>query len=178
MQQSARFIAATHPSSAPRAALLPAPPKADARAALASRTRFLWPPSLSQRARSPCCRAAARHGHGHHCQAIELLPTTALPLYCAMPCCHSTHRSLLLSHLTQSLLAAGVACSVCRRRCMPPACVARAPRPISRTSATTLGCAWTHWCSPAIRTPPTSLLRLTTTSSRAPKSRQGLRPRI
>ena len=41
------------------------------------------PGAFPLRARSLCCRAAARHGHGRHCQ----LPTTALPLCCAMPCC-------------------------------------------------------------------------------------------
>ena len=41
------------------------------------------PGAFPLRACSLCCRAAARHGHGRHCQ----LPTTALPLCCAMPCC-------------------------------------------------------------------------------------------
>ena len=41
------------------------------------------PGAFPLRARSLYCRAAARHGHGRHCQ----LPTTALPLCCAMPCC-------------------------------------------------------------------------------------------
>ena len=66
-----------------------------------------------------------------------------------------------------------------RRRCMPPACVARAPRPVSRTSAAALGCAWTHWCSPAPQPPtawPPPAGAAIPQPSSAPNSRQG--PRI
>ena len=59
MQQSAHFIAAARPTSAPRAALLPEPPNANARAARALTRLPTLPPSLSGAARAP---ERGRHG--------------------------------------------------------------------------------------------------------------------
>jgi hypothetical protein len=91
-----------------------------------------WHPALASsglpRSPSALARPAAARLLAMAMAAIVKRQSSSQPPPCpsAVPClaAHSTRRSLLLSHLPQSLLATGVACSVRRRR---RACSAAVP---------------------------------------------------
>jgi len=122
MQQSAHFIAAVRPTSAPRAALLPAPPNADARAALASRTRSRPP------WRSPSARAHARAWPPWLPRRAPMAATRSLslePPTTTLPCRWFPSPSSSFPTSRRASWPRGVTCSVrrCRRACsaaVPP----------------------------------------------------------
>ena len=88
MQQSSHFIAAARLTSAPRAALLPEPPNANARAARALTRLPTLPPSLSGAARA---LGRGRHGCRHelelglHCSSSSKRLVALNPLPPASP---------------------------------------------------------------------------------------------